>query len=194
MHAIQMALTRISSVKPPPPSAISIRGSAPGGFGAAIDRSAPPSGNPPPPSLLYPDLPVGGDYGSILTYWVRKNVPTFRFAGLPADQACVALGFEMLVAFILLSCGYLYLDKSMVPNASYWINLYLGNGRWPGVPGSGPVSGSAGPLTLISTDPGAAAPADGYCPFFPPLPGTDFDNPNLVQVSFGQAPLYVAGQ
>jgi hypothetical protein len=66
---------------------------------------------------------------------VRKNIPTYRFAGLPADQACLAFGFEMLVAIVVLSSGYLYLDKSLVPNASCWIDRYLGNGRWPGVPG-----------------------------------------------------------
>jgi len=138
------------------------------------------------PESLYPDLPIGGSYGDLLAYFVGKNVPTFRFVDMPASMACVALGFAYIAVFFPIPVAYLYLDNSLTSQTWYYVYRYLADSQYAIPPSVGPVSGSSGPLTMISEDP-SLMPADGGIPFFLPPP-TPQNNTNLVQVTLGQAP------
>lgn len=140
--------------------------------------------------FLYPDLPTGGDEGSILSYFIGKNVPVYRFVDMPASQACIALGYVYQVLFIPLPMAYLYLDSSLMGETWYYVHRYLFSGQAPVNPGVGPVSGGDGPLTLISED-STQATADVGLPFFvPPV----LSNPYVLQVTLGKPPVIVASQ
>jgi hypothetical protein len=147
-----------------------------------------PQPSQPTPESLYPDVPAGGDYGSLLAYFVRKNIPTFRFADLPPDKACVAMGCAYLAIFVPIPMAYLYLDNSMTSECWYYVYRYLANGSYATPPSVGVYKGN-GPMSLIGDDP-SRPPADALLPFLIPSPGNP-PNPNLVQVSIGKAPVIV---
>lgn len=173
------------------PSAISTRG---------------PSSTP----LVYgPDLPIGGDYGTILAYFVNRGRPTYGFSGMPPSMALVGVEAFNVDFVALVPVVYLFLDQSMVAESWYYVYRYLYGTALDGasVPvNTGPVSGSPGPLTLISSNT-TKTPSNGY--FSPvvlpksagatPLGGAKktksvdklevMGNPMLVQISLGNAPV-----
>ena len=112
------------------------------------------------PGLLAPSLPIGGDYGTILTYFVNRHRPTYGFAGMPPGKAVVAVEVFLVEGFFLkveaVPQVYLFLDQSMVSESWYYVYRYLyGTGflaGTPAPPATGPVSGSPGPLVLISSN------------------------------------------
>ena len=98
---------------------------------SAWARSTPAQSSQPDPWCY--DLPIGADYGAILSYFVGKGLPTYKFADQPAEKACVAL-VCYLVVLIPLPLVYLYLDNSLLPQ--YWYYVYWGfRGKANGIPG-----------------------------------------------------------
>ena len=179
------------------------------------------------PSVYGPGLPIGGDYGTILTYFVNRGRPTNGFYGMAPSKAVVGVeAFFNSSLHNLEPVVYLFLDQSMVAESYYYVYRYL-YGTAPAktiianpfsIPVStptdssppantGPVSGSPGPLTLISSNVMVVQPNNGYfCPcVLPrssgamPLPGVGktslskvpelMGNPMLVQISLGNAPV-----
>ena len=57
---------------------------------------------------------MGGDYGTILAYFVRKGLPTYRFADLPPQMACVAVVFYAAAFVFPIPFAYVYLDNSLL--------------------------------------------------------------------------------
>jgi len=161
-----------------------------------------------PIALHGPSLPIGGDYGTVLAYFVNRGRPTYGFAGMAPSKAVVAVE-TFVFALKIAPLVYLFLDQSMVSESWYYVYRYLyGSGSLVGasVPASaGPVSGSPGPLVLISSNV-AGTPNNGT--FFCELPKSAgampsghhcsmsklpkyelMGNPLLVQVSLGNAPV-----
>ena len=164
----------------------------------------------PSPYVIYgPGLPIGGDYGTILTYFVNRGRPTYGFSGMAPGMAVVGVEAFNLDFVVLAPVVYLFLDQSMVTESWYYVYRYLyGTAADEISPpaNTGPVSGSPGPLTLISSNV-TVQPNNGF--FSPcmlpksqgamPLQGVGkmslskipelFGNPMLVQVSLGHAPV-----
>ena len=141
----------------------------------------------PPIEQILADLPVGGDYGSILAYFVERFFPTWRFLNMNPDLACVA-AFAFLMGDEAVPAVYVYLDSSLVPNSWYYIYRYILLGKVPVPPTTGPVAGSPGPMTLISSN-HFFPPPDGYfqSPFSPvgnPLLSPVSGNEYLIPVLF----------
>jgi len=162
------------------------------------------------PHLVYgPDLPIGGDYGTILAYFVSRGRPTYGFFGMPPSMAVVGVEAFNVDFVALAPVVYLFLDQSMVAESWYYVYRYLYGtalDKFSPPSSTGPVSGSPGPLTLISSN-AAKTPNNGY--FSPcvlpksagarPLGGAGktksldklevMGNPMLVQISLGNAPV-----
>jgi hypothetical protein len=165
------------------------------------------------PTVTYgPGLPIGGDYGTILTYFVNRGRPTYGFTGLPPSMAVVGVEVFVVAFIVLVPVVYLFLDQSMVAESWYYVYRYLYGSTLSGAslpPNTGPVVGSPGPLTLISSNV-MGAPNNGFfdC-VLPksqgamPLSGVGklklsevpeaMGNPMLVQVSLGHAPAIGSG-
>ena len=139
------------------------------------------------------DLPIGADYPTILAYFVAKGRPTYRFADLPAEMACVALACY-IVAIVPVPAVYLYLDDSLLPQYWYYVYRYILYGYSESAPAAlqqvAVVPNSPGAMTLILADKtqspalscfGANLPAPWATP-----------NPHLAQVSLGNAPIAYA--
>jgi len=159
------------------------------------------------PSPYGPGLPIGGNYGAILTYFVNRGRPTYCFFGMPPSMAVVGVEAFMGGLLSVLPMVYLFLDQSMVAESWYYVYRYLlqpfGTTLSPPA-NTGPVSGSPGPLTLISSNV-MGLPNNGFfCPaVLPDSSGAvplgvsksslssvyKMGNPLLVQISLGQAPL-----
>jgi hypothetical protein len=154
---------------------------------------------PVPPPLIGPFLPIGGDYADVLAYFVERGRPTYQFVGMPVNMALVAIEVWAPVAITILPFVYLFLDNSMASQSWYYISAYLNNGGRPDNPSTGAVSGSPGPMTLISNDL-TLPPNEGIMSANIPSsqgctpsnePGYTFpglNNPMLQQVTFGAAP------
>src|ERR1039457_6872913 len=110
----------------------------------------------PSPYVIYgPGLPIGGDYGTILTYFVNRGRPTYGFSGMAPGMAVVGVEAFNLDFVVLAPVVYLFLDQSMVTESWYYVYRYLyGTAADKISPptNTGPVSGSPGPLTLISSN------------------------------------------
>ena len=173
------------------------------GSSRAISTIGPSS----PPLVYGPDLPIGGDYGTILTYFVNRGRPTYGFFGMPPSMALVGVEAFNVDFVALVPVVYLFLDQSLVAESWYYVYRYLYGTALDGtsVPvNTGPVSGSPGPLTLISSNT-TKTPSNGY--FSPvvlpksagatPLGGAKksvdklevMGNSMLVQISLGSAPV-----
>ena len=81
-----------------------------GGSSSAISRLGPSS----PPLVYGPDLPIGGDYGTILAYFVNRGRPTYGFFGMPPSMAVVGVEAFNVDFVALVPVVYLFLDQSMV--------------------------------------------------------------------------------
>jgi hypothetical protein len=160
-------------------------------------------------SYIYgPGLPVGGDYGTVLAYFVDRGRPTYGFAGMAPDMAVVAVEVFVVAFVVIVPVVYLFVDQSMTAESWYYVYRYLyGAKPFSPPPNTGPVSGSPGPLTLISSNT-FGSPSNGYfCPVVlpnssgaMPLSGVGkvkksalakvetMGNPMLVQISLGNAP------
>lgn len=163
-----------------------------------------------PSSVVYgPGLPIGGDYGTVLTYFVNRGRPTYGFFGMPPSMAVVGVEAFTVALLVLVPVVYLFLDQSLAAESWYYIYRYL-YGSAPDArsprPNTGPVSGSPGPLVLISSNV-MGMPNNGY--FSPcvlpkssgamPLQGVGkkislsgievIGNSQLVQISLGNAPV-----
>ena len=112
--------------------------------------------NHPSPHVVYgPGLPIGGDYGTILAYFVNRARPTYGFFGLPPSMAVVGVEAFSLDFVVLAPVVYLFLDQSMVAESWYYVYRYLygtAMDKLSPPASTGPVSGSPGPLTLISSN------------------------------------------
>jgi hypothetical protein len=177
---------------------------------SSASRSTPST--PHSSSYIYgPDLPVGGDYGTVLSYFVDRGRPTYGFSGMAPDLAVVAVEVFVVALVVIVPVVYLFLDQSMTAESWYYAYRYLyGSTKMSSYSlpmNAGPVSGSPGPLTLISTNT-FGPPSNGY--FSPcvlpkssgamPLGGVGkakksslskvetMGNPMLVQFSLGNAP------
>jgi hypothetical protein len=163
-------------------------------------------------SYVYgPGLPIGGDYGTVLAYFVNRGRPTYSFFGMPPSMAVVGVEVFVVAFVAIVPVVYLFLDQSMVAESWYYVYRYLYGTALDGISvpaNTGPVGGSPGPLTLISSNV-TGAPNHGYfCPcVLPnslgamPLGGVGkktksslakvevMGNPMLVQISLGKAPL-----
>lgn len=74
----------------------------------------------PYPYVIYgPGLPIGGDYGTILTYFVNRGRPTYGFFGMPPGMAVVGVEAFDLDFVVLAPVVYLFLDQSMVTESWY---------------------------------------------------------------------------
>ena len=158
-----------------------------------------PKHKPVPPPLVGPFLPLGGDYADILAYFVERGRPTYQFTGMPVNMALAAIELWAPVAIAPVPFVYLFLDNSIASQSWYYISAYLWNGGMP-YAHAGAVSGSPGPMTLISNDltlpPNegimmAVIPPSQGCTIAnqnPPYTYPGLNNPNLQQVSFGAAP------
>jgi hypothetical protein len=154
---------------------------------------------PVPPPLVGPFLPLGGDYADVLAYFVERGRPTYQFTGMPVTKALVAIELWAPVAIALLPFVYLFLDASIASQSWYYVSAYLSNGGPVDNPSTGAVSGSPGPMTLISNDL-TLPPNEGIMSAYIPSsqgctvsnePGYTFpglNNPMLQQVTFGSAP------
>jgi hypothetical protein len=157
-----------------------------------------------------PGLPIGGDYGTILAYFVNRGRPTYGFAGMPPSKAVV--GVEVfLYALGLAPQVYLFLDQSMAAESWYYVYRYLYGTAWgsiaPPLATAGPVSGSPGPLVLISSNVGGPPNGGVFWCELPKSAGAtpsgaashwswsklatieQMGNPLLVQISLGNAPV-----
>ncbi len=167
----------------------------PGSFSSIALPAAPPPTPPPSPvtpTTLYPDLPTGGDWESILMYFINHAVPTYKLVDLQPSQAFVAFGFVMLDLIFGIPCTYFYLDNSLVSQDDYYIYRYLYYGmNSPVQPSVGPSSNSSGPMTLICADT-SALPANAYFAIMgnPTAPFT-LPNPMLSQQTLGTPPVIV---
>ena len=158
-----------------------------------------------------PGLPIGGDYGTVLSYFVDRGRPTYGFAGMAPDLAVVAVEVFTVDFVVVVPSVYVFLDQSMTAESWYYVYRYLyGSTKLSSYSlpmNAGPVSTSPGPLTLISTN-AFGPPSNGY--FSPcvlpnssgamPLGGVGkvkksalekvetMGNPMLVQISLGNAP------
>jgi hypothetical protein len=163
-----------------------------------------------PSSPVYgPGLPIGGDYGSILAYFVNRGRPTYGFVGMAPSMAVAGVEAFNVDFVALVPVVYLFLDQSLVAESWYYVYRYLYGTALEKLsppPGTGPVSGSPGPLTLISSN-ATKTPNNGY--FSPcvlpksagakPLGAAGktksldklevMGNPMLVQISLGNAPV-----
>ena len=164
-------------------------------------------------SYIYgPGLPIGGDYGTVLSYFVDRGRPTYGFAGMAPDMAVVAVEVFVVAFVVIVPVVYLFLDQSMTAESWYYVYRYMYGSTalasYSVPTNAGAVSGSPGPLTLISSNI-FGPPSNGY--FSPsvlpnssgamPLSGVGkvkksvlakvekMGNPMLVQVSLGNAPL-----
>jgi len=159
-----------------------------------------------------PGLPIGGDYGTVLSYFIDRGRPTYGFAGMAPDMAVVAVEVFVVAFVVIVPVVYLFLDQSMTAESWYYVYRYMYGSTalasYSVPTNAGPVSGSPGPLTLISSNI-FGPPSNGY--FSPsvlpnssgamPLSGVGkvkksvlakvekMGNPMLVQVSLGNAPL-----
>ena len=158
-----------------------------------------PRHKPLPPPLVGPFLPLGGNYADILAYFVERGRPTYQFTGMPVTKALVAIELWAPVAVALVPFVYLFLDNSIASQSWYYISAYVWNGGTP-YANAGAVSGSPGPMTLISNDltlpPNegimlGVIPTSQGCTVAnsnPPYTYPGLTNPMLTQVSFGSAP------
>src|ERR1035438_10398277 len=77
----------------------------------------------PSPYFIYgPGLPIGGDYGTILTYFVNRGRPTYGFSGMVPGMAVVGVEAFNLDFVVLAPVVYLFLDQSMVDRKSTRLN------------------------------------------------------------------------
>jgi len=139
------------------------------------------------------DLPMGGDYATILSYFVGKGRPTYRFADLPPQMACVAL-VCYVVALIPIPAVYLYLDNSLLPQYWYYVYRYILYGLSGVAPSAlqqiGIAPNSPGPMTLVLSDKGQTPALAAFGTNLPaPWPNP---NPMLAQVSLGNPPVAYA--
>jgi hypothetical protein len=128
------------------------------------------------------------------------------------DMAVVAVEVFVVAFVVIVPVVYVFLDQSMTAESWYYVYRYLygstSMSSYSLPANAGPVSGSPGPLTLISSNT-FGAPSNGH--FSPvalpnssgamPLGGVGkvkksalakvetMGNPMLVQVSLGNAPL-----
>ena len=153
-----------------------------------------------------PGLPIGGDYGTILAYFVNRGRPTYGFFGMPPSMALVGVEAFNVDFVALVPVVYLFLDQSMVSDSWYYVYRYLYGtalDKLSPPSGTGPVSGSPGPLTLVSSN-ATKTPSNGYfspvvlpksagaTPLGKPKSVDKLEvmgNPMLVQISLGNAPV-----
>jgi hypothetical protein len=100
-------------------------------------------------------------------------------------MACVAQGFAYITisgAVSYVPMAYVYLDRSLTSETWYYIYRYILANLSTVRSTAGPYGGPRGPMSLISEDPSTPPPYGAIRCYLPPA------NPNLVQVSTGQAP------
>ncbi len=155
--------------------------------------------------LYGPGLPIGGDYGTILAYFVNRGRPTYGFSGMHPSMAVVGVEAFNVDFVAVVPVVYLFLDQSMAAESWYYVYRYLYGtalDKFSPPANTGPVSGSPGPLTLISSNVMLLQPNNSY---FSPvvLPKSSgawplgkgktsletVGNPMLVQISLGNAPI-----
>jgi hypothetical protein len=176
-----------------------MRNLPPGQTGVTVSQFVP---NQPGP-VIGPNLPLGGDYGAILAYFVERGRPTYGFADLPPNMAVVAVELFFYVPLAGVEPAvYLFLDSSLVPQYWYYVYRYVSDNIVPPDASVGPVSGSPGSLVLISGNvygppnqglfPGHLPPSQGATPSGLPatVTCTPSGNPFLTQVTLGTAPFY----
>lgn len=154
--------------------------------------------NTGPQPVVGPNLPIGGDYGTVVSYFIMRGRPTYGFSDQAPGMALVAIELFALFPGVILPCVYLYLDSSMVSECWYYEYRYVNN-LGPPATTMGAVSGSPGPLVLISENvylpPNegimlAQIPqSPGAIPAATNLVYNPANNPLLTQVTFGNAPV-----
>jgi hypothetical protein len=91
------------------------------------------TGPQPPGGVIGPNLPIGGDYGTIVSYFIMRGRPTYGFSDQPPGMAVVAIELFALFPGAIMPCVYLYLDSSMVSECWYYAYRYVNNLAPPGM-------------------------------------------------------------
>ena len=151
-----------------------------------------------PQITVGPNLPLGGDYGDVLSYFVARGRPTYQFSDLPVEMALVAVELWAILPGAIMPCVYVFLDSSMSAECWYYLYRYVCP-LSPPAPTAGPMSASPGPLGLISQNVALPANEGIFLAVLPPslgaVPpsgsGTYYPSSSslLSQVSLGTAPV-----
>ncbi|HLK47272.1 MAG TPA: hypothetical protein VKT49_04005 [Bryobacteraceae bacterium] len=154
---------------------------------------------PQPQQVVGPNLPLGGDYGTVVSYFITRGRPTYAFSDQPPNMALVAIELFAFLPGALMPLVYVYLDSSMVSESWFYVYRYVNNLAPPG-PSTGAATGSSGPLVLISANvylppnegimlaqipqSSGAVPAGSPGAVYYPA-----NNPLLTQITLGNAPV-----
>lgn len=150
-----------------------------------------------PQTTVGPNLPLGGSYGDVLSYFVERGRPTYQFSDLSVEMALVAVELWAYLPGAIMPCVYVFLDSSLVAEAWYYLYRYV-MPLAPPAPTAGPMNGSLSPLGLISQNVTLPANEGIFLAMLPPSlgavpPGGVAYHPSsaslLTQVSLGTAPI-----
>ena len=151
-----------------------------------------------PQVIVGPNLPLGGSYGDVLSYFVERGRPTYQFSDMPVEMALVAVELWAYLPGAIMPCVYVFLDASLISECWYYVYRYV-NPLAPPAPTTGAVGGSPGPLGLISQNVALPANEGIFLAVLPPSLGavppsgdvTYYPSSTslLRQVSLGVAPI-----